>query len=184
MGIYPATNKALRPTTPVRGPDIYGSGKYWSLVGQTGEKFTVRLQVWEGEITVTTSATQYGTRQFNGSRDKDYYVTRQGYRWEYEKMNSKGKDVYTMEFHMNSDGYEVFQIAVDMNSALAIYPEMPMASQLMSLACGPDSKGDGLHWTIMGAPGATMEITLDLAQKDKTAMVTWEQIKAPPSIST
>jgi polyketide synthase-associated protein len=174
--IYPATKKALRPTVPVRGPDIYGEGKYWSLVGTTGDLFTVQFQVLEGQITVTTSSPAYGTRTFRSSAEKSFYVTRQNYNWGYEQMNTKDGSIYTLQITLSSDGFEAFQIAEDMNSCLAIYPEMPMAGNMMSQVCGPDAKGDGLHWALVGAPGSTVEITLDFNQTDKAAMVTWETV--------
>merc|ERR1719221_2495017 len=49
--IYPAL-KATASTTPVRGPDMYGEKKYFKVVGKTGDIVTIRLKVWEGDISV------------------------------------------------------------------------------------------------------------------------------------
>merc|ERR1712048_1281745 len=60
--IHPAVPKALRSYILVRGPDGEGEGKNWVLRGNTGDIFTVRFKIDNGDLTVTVMSDRKGQK--------------------------------------------------------------------------------------------------------------------------
>mmetsp|Transcript_5299 Transcript_5299/g.12032 ORF Transcript_5299/g.12032 Transcript_5299/m.12032 type:complete len:1196 (+) Transcript_5299:117-3704(+) len=175
--IYPAQHRTMNADVPVRGPDLFGEGKYFGLIGQTGERVTIQLQVWDGDITVTTDASSKGMRTFRSMRGvegKRYYV-RGG--WNNRRpvpMTATRDQVFQAKMIMTYNEFEPFQIVLDEDPRQAIHPEMELAEQELSCAMGPDHHGEGLDWAIVAEPGASVVITLDLTRADRREMVTWK----------
>merc|ERR1711879_648209 len=181
--IYPAKNRSLTRDVPVRGPDHLGEGKDWSVVGETGEKVTIQLQVLDGTITVTLNQANQGEKIFKslqGIFRRKYFVYSQWTNWGFTPMAaSSTAGVYRSEMKMPQAGVSTFQIVVDENPLQAIYPDLEYTDQLTSPANGPDSKGSKLCWAIAAAPGSIVEIKLDTKADDRREMVTWKVIQEP-----
>lgn len=64
QAIYPAEVKAMKSSIPVRGPDHLDAGRRWLARGPTGEHVTVRLQVTDESIVVTTISPTKGQRSW------------------------------------------------------------------------------------------------------------------------
>jgi len=181
--IYPARHMALGGDVKVRGPNIRGKGKYFKIVGDTGTTVNVQLQVWDGEITVTTDSSVKGMVTFKnapGIEGRTFFVVGE---WnEGSPMPMHFVNAHTFEFTGTmppGNGGTLFHILEDEDETTAIHPEMPMAELGMSCALGPDANGAGLQWLLAAEPGLLVTIKLDLSAMDKRDMVTWSIDKRP-----
>jgi len=178
--IYPAQHRALKPDVPVRGPDHFGEKKYFGIVGDTGDRVTINLQVWDGNITVTTDHCTKGMVTFRnivGGADMAYYICGGWNNHEPVPMSAKSDTIYetTMRMPIGRD-CETFHVILDEDPRRAIHPEMQMAPLGASRAVGPDHQGQGLEWAISAEEGARVLITLDMSQADKREVVTWKVV--------
>jgi len=181
--IYPSQHRALDSDVPVRGPDVIGKKKYFGVTGDTADEVKVQLQVWDGEITVSITTSTEGMRCFrsmHGSEGKRYFAV---CNWNKGRSvpfaRTQDEAVFTATVVMPYIDYAVFpkgapfHIAEDDDEQLAFHPEMNGADQGVSCALGPDAFGKGLDWGIVAEFGRTVEILLDMSQKDRRKMVTW-----------
>merc|ERR1712066_821798 len=151
---------------------------HWQVVGNTGDEVKLRLRVAEGNITVGVSDAG-GTRTFrslDGASRKSYFVTGSWANFGFSPMEPDpdgNPDVHRFRFRMSHEDAESFQIVVDEDLDQAIYPEMHLANQELSVAQGPDNKGKGMFWAITEHPFAEIEIVLDFSQADRRRLVTW-----------
>jgi len=180
--IYPAHHRALSGDVPVRGPSIYGKGKYFGINGQTGDRVTIQLQVWDGEICVTTNSTEQGMvtfRNMPGIEGKRYFLVGDwNNRFPVPLRPTSKNNVFEARMVMpditwEADGGARFHIVEDEDERQAIHPEMRNADQGISPACGPDTAGEGMDWAILAEVGQVVVITLDMSQADRRKMVTW-----------
>jgi len=183
--IYPAHHRALSGDVPVRGPDGHGKGKYFGIIGDTGTSVMIQLQVWDGEITVTTDSSEKGMMTFRsipGNEGKAYFVVGE---WNggtpipmflKPRENIWTKTIRMPNFNASTRKGFPFHIVVDEDEKQAIHPEMPRADLFTSCAVGPDADGAGLEWSIVAEPGSSVVITLDMSQTDKRLAVHWAEI--------
>jgi len=175
QAIYPAGKAVANVSVPVRGPDHLGEGKHWMVTGSTGDEVTISLKVASGSITVTTICLASGIQEWTSLAPRRYFVTASFNDWYHtEMLPEPGADGQALKARIYLRGGEqAFHIVVDNDPNLTIHPELHMADQLQSLALGPDAKGRGLHWGLVGELGELLDITLDLSQADRRKAVTW-----------
>ncbi|CAK9101811.1 Phenolphthiocerol/phthiocerol polyketide synthase subunit C ((Phenol)carboxyphthiodiolenone synthase subunit C) (Beta-ketoacyl-acyl-carrier-protein synthase I) (Phthiocerol synthesis polyketide synthase type I PpsC) [Durusdinium trenchii] len=110
---------------------------------------------------------------------------------------STSSPVFQYELLMGSDGVAEFQLVLDdwglehqlsgpskwlppMNplkdSHRRLYPNKPKAALGEAYVCGPDNRGHGLNWSITAAPGARVQISLDL-EAEGPKVVQWTEIQ-------
>mmetsp|Transcript_108777 Transcript_108777/g.242851 ORF Transcript_108777/g.242851 Transcript_108777/m.242851 type:complete len:805 (+) Transcript_108777:1-2415(+) len=183
--IYPMHHGAVDGDVPIRGPDRHGKGKYFAVEGETATTVTVQLQVWDGEITVTTDSSEKGMMTFRsipGNEGKAYFVVGE---WNggtpipmflKPRENIWTKTIRMPNFNASTRKGFPFHIVVDEDEKQAIHPEMPRADLFTSCAVGPDADGAGLEWSIVAEPGSSVVITLDMSQTDKRLAVHWAEI--------
>lgn len=174
--IYPAHHRDISGDSPLRGPDTRGKGKYFGIVGETADEVMVQLQVWDGEITVTTESSSRGMVTFRsvpGNAGKAYFVVGEWNKWLAKPLHLVRDDVWEMKFVLPRCECPQFQIIEDEDLRQAIHPEMPLAGLGTSCALGPDADGAGLYWIIDAIPGQTVVITLDMSQTDRRSLVSW-----------
>jgi len=174
--IYPAHHRDFSGDSPVRGPDTRGKEKYFGIVGETGDEVMIQLQVWDGEITVTTESSSRGMitfRSISGMAGKAYFVVGEWNKWLATPLHLVRDDVWEMKFVLPRCECAQFQIIEDEDLRQAIHPEMPLAGLGTSCALGPDADGAGLYWIIDAIPGQSVVITLDMTQKDRRSLVSW-----------
>mmetsp|Transcript_114178 Transcript_114178/g.254811 ORF Transcript_114178/g.254811 Transcript_114178/m.254811 type:complete len:1201 (-) Transcript_114178:167-3769(-) len=184
--IYPALqHKTMSGDVPVRGPDGRGKEKYFRITGETGDVVTLQLQVWDGEITVSTVSSAAGMttcRSIRGSEGKRYFVVGDLLKY---PMYFSAQEVWETTIKVpecllstktgTSNGVH-FHIVEDEDEHQAIHPEMPGAGLGLSCAVGPDHNGAGLDWAIMAKSETSVVITLDMSQTDKRLAVHWAEI--------
>jgi len=54
--IHPAIARARKVSIPIHGPDHFGNGKTWLLLGSPGDTYGIQLRVVDGDVTVTTTS--------------------------------------------------------------------------------------------------------------------------------
>jgi len=175
--IYPAHHRALSGDVPVRGPSVHGKGKYFGINGHTGDRVTIQLQVWDGEVLVTIDSLDTGMvtfRNMPGIEGKRYFLVGEwNNRFPVPLRPANKEKVFEARMVMPHDGKQRFHIVEDEDERQAIHPEMPNADQGISYARGPDADGEGLDWAIVAGIGQVVVITLDMSQTDGRQMVTW-----------
>eukprot|EP00930_Biecheleria_cincta_P070661 TRINITY_DN58291_c0_g1_i1.p1 TRINITY_DN58291_c0_g1~~TRINITY_DN58291_c0_g1_i1.p1 ORF type:complete len:1227 (-),score=221.30 TRINITY_DN58291_c0_g1_i1:327-4007(-) len=186
--IYPAENGGKSSAVPVLGPDCRGQNKFWRVSGQTGELFTIQLEVTLSGVAVSAKSVR-GVMNWTSMSPRRYFVTGTWNDGAFTKMQAvRGFNnlIHKLTFSM-ARAREEFQIVADQDLDLAIHPEMPMSDQLVSQIMGPGGKGRGLNWLIHEAPGADVELTLDLGElaagADRRRAVTWKVIKPTKALS-
>nr|AQS99242.1 type I polyketide synthase [Gambierdiscus excentricus] len=177
--IYPAKPRTEIVGVPVRGPDALGGGKNWLVRGTRRETITVQLQVVNGQITVTTSGLSEETAWTNKT-DESYhtYCLTGGFNnWSSTKMtpDEKRHGVFTSRLLLE-DNIELFQVIRDEDPQQTLHPSNADALCGQDLVQGPDDKGSGLNWMILGEPGSAVEITVDPYQQDKRLLVSWKPV--------
>jgi len=181
--IYPSQHRALEGDVPVRGPDMHGKTKYFGILGDTGDVTTIQLQVWDGEITVTTntpSRMMTSFRRILGDQGKRYFLLGEwNKRYPTLFCPTKLPNVFEATMVMPNVDWKHrtgarFHIIEDRDTRQAIHPEMPDADQGVSCALGPDANGEGLDWSIVAEYGQTVVVTLDMSQLDRRKVVTWQ----------
>nr|AQS99271.1 type I polyketide synthase [Gambierdiscus excentricus] len=186
--IYPARDRSLTRDVPVRGPDHFGEGKRWSVIGETGERVHVQLKVKEGELTVSIDQESQGMKTFKslaGAQRRRYFVYSQWTNWGFTPMEPDSQNptsIKRLTMTMPAEGVQSFQIVVDEDVHQALHPELEFADQLMSCAQGPDAKGPGLCWAISAHPGSRVEIKLNLSVLDTRETVTWRVVSKPQAL--
>jgi hypothetical protein len=178
QAIYPSGQAVLKPGVSVCGPDHLGDSKSWRVIGSLGAKIYVQLQVSEGSYTVTTKSEASGVLTWSsedGPRSGNYYVTASWNKWGFSPMvpDPSNPSIYRLKANVTRERLESFQIVLDRDKRQALHPEMNMADSGQSPVCGPDGKGQHLHFGIFGEAGSEFEITLDLSQEEKQNIVTW-----------
>merc|ERR1711862_754931 len=73
---------------------------------------------------------------------------------------------------------EHFQITVDGDEQLAMYPEVTLTGSGEAIVAGPDRESDDRSWMIKSLrPYMTFEINFDLTAEDRRKIVTWKWVK-------
>jgi len=184
--IYPATAGAVRTTVPVRGPDSLGEGKCWIIRGLPNELITVRLEVADGHFRVAVESEVRGEKVWESEAGWDrrqYCVLGSWSGWVPVAMvmdpaepgifRAYGKVGKTFS-HRHGAYVERFQIVVDGDSNVALYPELGEADAMQYIVEGPDRHGSGLHWLIRSPrPNVRFEVCLDLNAEDRRRRVYW-----------
>jgi len=177
QAIYPAEMRAERTDIPVRGPDGMGSGKNWQVRGSRREVVEVTLSILDGKITVSTRSPSTQTVWMNDRNGSyhSYCVAGAFNDWTMTAMTPVEKGVYKHKLAMQ-DTAELFQIVMDEDWKQTMHPSSPDALCGQDLVSGPDDKGDGLNWMIVGDVGSLWEITVDPHQEDKRLIVSWKPV--------
>jgi len=181
--IYPAAAKAVKPSVPVRGPDDGGGDKAWAIRGDPGDVYTVQLAITDRAICVRArSSTACVNKTWTTAEDEhegwhDYWVVGT-FADHFIPMApyQGGAKSFRCRVQLDETGTEDFQISVDHDLAMMLYPTVGGASFADSMVCGPDNYGSGLSWTITGAPGSTFEVLLGRLM-DSTYVVSWAEVE-------
>lgn len=185
QSIYPARPRTSSLDVAVRGPDQLGKGKHWLIQGRMDEFYTIRLEVDDGGITVTTSHAS-GVRVWkskDGWDRHDYCVAGSWSNWICEMLNMdpqlpgffKYRGQVGTDFSEEHQGFvEFFQVVVDEDMGQALYPELPDTGPGECIVHGPDGESQGRMWMARSLrPGAFFEIVLNLKAEDRRQIVTW-----------
>merc|ERR1712107_718982 len=85
------------------------------------------------------------------------------------------KGLYTYQIVLGSKGQETFQIVVDHDPDLVLYPETKMCTRKALKVMGPGTAPDREHcWAIKGDSGA--KFTLEVMKTPGSVTVTWFKI--------
>lgn len=186
--VYPAETGGKSSAVPVLGPDSRGENRFWRISGQTGELFTIQLEVTPSGIAVSAKSVR-GVMSWTSMSPRRYFVTGTWNNGTFTKMQAVrgcNNRIHKLTFSM-ARAREEFQIVIDQDLELAIHPEMPMSDQLVSQIMGPGGKGRSLNWLIHEAPGTDVEITLDLGElaagADRRRAVTWKVVKPTKALT-
>jgi hypothetical protein len=166
--IYPLDSRPTTGSTPICGPDEGGDGKRWSVHGREGETVYGSFTMKEGEISFSVKTASMGELKFTGTTARHYSVIGS---WNKEVPDDMEPvpgvyDLWRYQFVIGSHGYESFQILVNKNLNLRMYPERDRTAPGECIACGPDRKGNKKHWEVQGPPGQVFELTLDFGAED------------------
>lgn len=176
--IYPLEAKTTSTSVPIMGPDEGGMNKKWHIWGYEGEFVTVRLQIKDGDITVTSNVGSMGEltwRSAVGGPKDMYYVIGTWDDWKLKdamKSSPTAYDAHNYQFTIGQSGIEQFQIVVNQNFDFKMYPAVANSPPGNTTVRGPDAVGDGFAWEVVGPPGEIMEITLDIGAEDRRNVVT------------
>lgn len=194
QAIYPA-NKTLKTGVPVRGPDNLGKGKQWVYKAPVDELVTLRLQIVDANVRVTTTCS--GRRKvwesIQGWNRHEYHVV--GSLTNSEPMpmimDASRPGVFCHRFPLVR-GYRFgkqkectsnfFQICVDGDVDQAYYPEVTGTASGEVIVWGPDGSGIDKHFVIScpqtawNQPTPTVEIKLDFTIEDRRRRVTWSLV--------
>lgn len=172
--IYPMFPLPTEGSVPVVGPDEGGSGKRWLAWGKEGEALVCSLRIQNGDIKVTVKTETMGERTWFGSTGKVYYAAGSWGAWRCEEMEEDPSmpDLRRCRFALGPRGREEFQIVVNQNWSLRMYPACHGSRPGESIVCGPDRRGNRKNWEVVGPPGLLMEIVLDLGAEDHCNIVT------------
>jgi len=175
--IYPLSSRAADPSVPVMGPDEGGFLKRWAVPGEVREPVTIQLSVKDGGFTVTASTGSRGSTSWQSPQGRTrhlYYVAGSWDRWGLNEMatDADAPDVHTCRFVMGNRCREEFHILLNQSESLLMYPREPGAAPGQGILCGPDARGGGVNWEVVGPAGQVMEVTLDLGAPDARRAVT------------
>merc|ERR1712217_504808 len=117
----------------------------------------------DGKITVTVSTETMGKFTWTGTTGHTHYVTGSFNNWTFGDMETDEEypDVKVFYFKIGKHGREEFQIILDQNLNMRMYPANHCEAPGAGLPYGPDRKGKGKNWEVAGPPGQEMEIRLD-----------------------
>mmetsp|Transcript_162238 Transcript_162238/g.394192 ORF Transcript_162238/g.394192 Transcript_162238/m.394192 type:complete len:281 (+) Transcript_162238:56-898(+) len=174
QAIYPCLAQCMSTAAPIMGPDANGKGKNFTVKGKQHQQVTVRVSLvdskasvtvvdgsgektwhsWEGWATQTTN-TFYVRGSFNQGRSMPMLPDE----------NNPG--VHTCRVALDNDGTASFHIVVNEDKSLILHPDEDLS------LLGPDAE-ESLEWFMEGPPGASYDVKLDLTQKDRKQMVSWQ----------
>jgi len=181
QAIYPRVQDGeLARDTSVQtaGPDDLGKGKYWVVTGKFGEAVNLMMQICNGRITVVTKCETEGVKSWGSAEGQlrhTYYAFGSWDNWGFREMTPDEEDpgVYRCQFTIcDPELREEFQIVLDKDRKLTMYPAVPRSPPGEGLLVGPDAGGAYKNWEVRGPRGQQMEITLDLLSQDKRTVVT------------
>eukprot|EP00747_Dinoflagellata_sp_TGD_P183285 gnl/TRDRNA2_/TRDRNA2_38057_c0_seq1.p1 gnl/TRDRNA2_/TRDRNA2_38057_c0~~gnl/TRDRNA2_/TRDRNA2_38057_c0_seq1.p1 ORF type:complete len:1214 (+),score=207.16 gnl/TRDRNA2_/TRDRNA2_38057_c0_seq1:105-3746(+) len=177
--IYPRAIDGDHET--VAGPDEHGDGKYFSRQGLGREKVSVELTVLDGAITVSAATLADAITWTGSCEPRQYFLTGPINCWTYTRMmpDMLTPGVFRSRFS-SCHGLE-FQIQIDKDSNLTMYPEVHGSSMGSGFLRGPDGNGRRNCWLLdrYDLNPTTFEIVLNLNEKDRRHMVTWEVVESP-----
>uniref|UniRef100_A0A7S4SQG5 Ketosynthase family 3 (KS3) domain-containing protein n=1 Tax=Alexandrium monilatum TaxID=311494 RepID=A0A7S4SQG5_9DINO len=173
--LYPSCARCRRAGVPVMGPDGLGKGKNWLARGPQHQEVTVRIALVDGKASVSIWSQVMGERMWESW---DAWALQNAQTFYLSGSINGGQltplipDVTTAGLHtcqvtLDDEGTASFHIVVDEDSGLLMYPDEEMALR------GPDADAS-TFWCIQGFGGNVYEIKLDLTERDRTRMVTWE----------
>eukprot|EP00421_Protoceratium_reticulatum_P031951 CAMPEP_0168469982 /NCGR_PEP_ID=MMETSP0228-20121227/58496_1 /TAXON_ID=133427 /ORGANISM="Protoceratium reticulatum, Strain CCCM 535 (=CCMP 1889)" /LENGTH=356 /DNA_ID=CAMNT_0008485775 /DNA_START=24 /DNA_END=1090 /DNA_ORIENTATION=- len=174
--IYPMRSAPTEESVPIVGPDEGGTGKRWVAWGEEGESLYAMLQLLDGHMSVTLRTQSMGEKTWHGVTASSYYVAGSWSRWSFEEMETEpgSADLWVGHFTIGHTGREEFQIVLNQNWNMRIYPASNGCPPGTVLVCGPDRKGNKKNWEVSGLPGQPMKIFLDLAADDlSNKVVCW-----------
>lgn len=173
--------QALHPLRPapaelVVGPGPAGPRANWSARGAPKESLAVKLRAHgrDFEITATTAEMGSVTWQSGPEGSEDVYSLAGSWSGSslVEMHCLEGTpDIYAARFVIEHS-WEEFQIVVNYDWDMVLYPSSACAPPGEGLVCGPDGRSDGLKWRVVGPAGLAMEVRLNLGADDNCAMVT------------
>nr|AQS99251.1 type I polyketide synthase [Gambierdiscus excentricus] len=178
--LYPLRSRPKDASVPVVGPDSGGVGKRWLVWGEPNEIVIFRLSIAEdGDLSVTVISNTMGELTWRspvGCAGVVYDLAGSWSDWRFGKASemvadSTCSDIRRCQFKMGGRCKEEFQIVVNQDSDRRFYPEIAGDPPGSSLVCGPDGKGQAKVWQVIGHPGQTFEVVLNLAAEDRRRMV-------------
>jgi len=178
QAIYPAA-VVVTKSVPVRGPDDQGEDKHWRVLGEEGERVTVRLNIQRGSFAVTIDAAfSSRTRTYSSPVSHTYHIVGSFDRYEPRQMQpvAGAEDIYTYRFMMGRFGIEDLCILVDGDKSQVMYPAVPEADSGQAMLRGPDKDSLGRSWAVRGRRGDVYEVVLDLNQEDRRLAVQWIRV--------
>jgi polyketide synthase-associated protein len=176
QAIYPAIETASKPGIPICGPDDKGgkgSGKYFVVKGPQHQVVTVNMKMIDGKITVTARGVADRTwkswDEWCVDPAQTFYLCGSFNDGRFTPMipddSTRGKHSYKMQ--LGAEGYATFQIAVNGEANLMMYPNED------NELCGPSTVEEAnFSWSIEGVPYTTWQVMLDLTSKT----VEWEPV--------
>lgn len=175
--IYPTVSTVVKTSVPVRGPDGNGRGKYWAVMGSTGDLVELKLCVVDGQIEVHVSWQGSATRTWYSLAPTavgHYFVADYDGRCVPMTPCKDRPGVHRCSMKVVESDGQYFQIQIDKDPSQAFYPELNGAVLSgISSALGPDGMGQESFWQIQAEAGSKVEIVLDLKQADPRRIVTW-----------
>lgn len=182
QAVYPAITRAMDTTIPVMGPDGGGGGKNWLVRGTKGDTYTVQLRIVDAQVTVAIKSAASGEKLFEsveGRQGQAYFIAGSFNQWRFDSMaaDEKKRGVYNYFVTIGFDWKEEFQMALDANWEQTLHPNEWGVLQ------GPDNNGHGKNFKIMGRPGTTFEVILDLNKEDAREQCTWVEVRDNAAIA-
>jgi len=172
--IYPLDPEEM----PVMGPDELGEGRRFPVWGAEGEHRHATLRIENGCLSVSLTTGSMGERIWMGDRElglQMFFIAGSFNKWSLQEMEGKlGKPLYRHRFTIGPSCAEEFQIVVNKNWKMRLYPKGNGDAPGIGLLCGPDRKGNKNFWKVTGSPGQVAEIVLNLAAEDHCKMVACE----------
>jgi len=201
--IYPSEkiHNAAFTNVPIRGPDELGKDKTFSMSCSPGEIMKIKLQVVDALINMEVSSPSTGTKRWqsrDGPERHDYFIQGSFSDWRPVQMVADPQrcGVYRFQAATNVNAKEYFNILVDEDKSLVIYPEAAGTAPGLSIVRGPDNtvvRGPDNNpenpleklWELdCWMPGVPFEIALDLEAVDKRRKVTVTWLAAPIDFDT
>jgi len=178
--LYPLRARPKDESVPVIGPDDGGSGKRWLIWGEPGEIVIFRLCITNtGDFVVEVISDTMGDLTWqspSGCCGVVYDLAGSFSEWKFNKASEMvadpaNPDIRRCRFKMSARCKEDFQIILNQNWGRRLYPEVHGDPPGSSHTCGPDGKGQERNWEVVGYPGQTFEVVLNLASEDRRRMV-------------
>jgi len=174
--IYPARDEGGEGV-PACGPDEFCNNKRWTVHGMPGDELTVRLQVVDAHVTVSTTSTSGGSRtvhSLEGSNRHSYHVFGSWNDMRPLEMvaDARVPGVFRCRGHVGFSGTEQFSIAMDADPDLILYPETAGSYPGDSIVRGPAAASQDQTFSVFALnPEAEFEIVYDRHAADKRKVV-------------
>merc|ERR1719401_2745865 len=91
------------------------------------------------------------------------------------EMDADDSNPYVHRHKLVTDkesGSAAFQLCIDRNESLSLYPSVDWDTPGVGALCGPDRKGMKRSWFFQGSPGEEYELVLNLAERDPSKTLT------------
>jgi len=153
--------------------------KNFKVKGEYQETFRLILKVVDAHIDLTVQSVSTGQIAMWSSKEgparHDYFVRGSFSSWQCVPMvaDQDRSGVYRFQGQTDRNAKEFFNIVVDEDKYLVMYPEIAGTVPGRSVVAGPNDEGVEDYWEIAcWQPGVPFEITLDLDAADKRNKVT------------
>lgn len=188
QAVYPSRPRATDSSARATGPDNLRQDKAWLVKGSLGEQVKLTLEVVDTKPVVTLVSQSAGDIRWEGlagwaRHQYSLSGTFNGWGFEPMEMYPQRPGVFVARGRLGEtrDGSGIhgyvarFLVNVDGDADASYYPEVGLASSGESIVRGPGRSKDARHFLARSqhCAGATFEVTLDLATKDRRNIVTW-----------